>query len=165
MCSIVTGPYCKNQSWFESIKNIIYQTGQYFIWNSQKALINKPTQTIHKHKMHITKTLKDLFVQYSCDKMATENKLYLFKTAKNHLKPSQYLLSTRNWKTRSLLSKLRLGTTNLEIEKGRKIGIPREQRLCKICNSNLIEDEAHFLFECQALSLTRSTFISQISLF
>ena len=40
------------------------------------------------------------------------------------------------------------------IEQGRKakIKLPRERRTCKLCyndDSNQIEDEIHFLFDCQ----------------
>ena len=36
----------------------------------------------------------------------------------------------------------------IEIEQGRCHGILREQRLCKFCSSNLVEDEYHFLLAC-----------------
>ena len=37
-------------------------------------------------------------------------------------------------------------------EKGKKKGVelPREQRICQICEMNLVEDESHFLVECEA---------------
>ena len=36
----------------------------------------------------------------------------------------------------------------IEIERGRYTQIPSEFRLCILCDSNSIEDEKHFLFEC-----------------
>ena len=39
---------------------------------------------------------------------------------------------------------------SLEIETGRYIGTPRDERLCKVCNCNTVEDEYHFLFSCIA---------------
>ena len=35
-----------------------------------------------------------------------------------------------------------------KIERGRYTQIPSEFRLCILCDSNSIEDEKHFLFEC-----------------
>jgi len=49
---------------------------------------------------------------------------------------------------RSLLTQLRSDTLPLEIETGRYYGITREQRICKQCYLNVIENEQHFLFDC-----------------
>ena len=39
---------------------------------------------------------------------------------------------------------------------------PRENRLCPlICNSNQVEDEIHFLFQCNKYSVQRQAFINQ----
>jgi hypothetical protein len=38
---------------------------------------------------------------------------------------------------------------NLEIEKGRYFQINRTERFCKICNDLEIEDENHFLWQCE----------------
>ena len=44
------------------------------------------------------------------------------------------------------LCKLRLSSHDLAIEKGRHNNINRENRLCRYCNMNVIENELHFLF-------------------
>ena len=44
----------------------------------------------------------------------------------------------------SLLTQFRSGTLPLEIETRRYYGITREQRICKQCNLNVIENEHHF---------------------
>ncbi len=36
----------------------------------------------------------------------------------------------------------------LSIETGRFQNIPREFRLCIMCNDNVIKDETHFIFDC-----------------
>ena len=41
---------------------------------------------------------------------------------------------------------------------------PRENRLCPLlCNSNQVEDEIHFLFQCNKYSVQRQAFINQIN--
>ena len=47
------------------------------------------------------------------------------------------------------VAKLRTSIHKLEIETGRWNKTPREERICKQCILNKIEDEKHFLFECQ----------------
>ena len=47
------------------------------------------------------------------------------------------------------LCKYRTCNMNLPIEKGRWINIPRNERLCQLCNVSEIGDEFHYLFTCQ----------------
>ena len=48
------------------------------------------------------------------------------------------------WDT-TVLRKFRCNDQTLLIKLGRHKGLPVEQRLCKICQLNLLEDEFHFL--------------------
>ena len=63
------------------------------------------------------------------------------------------------------MSNLRLGTLDLELEKGRYTGTPREERFCKICKTHEVEDESHFIFRCPTLEPTRKPYIDKISNF
>ncbi len=49
---------------------------------------------------------------------------------------------------RSLISQLRLGVLPLRIETGRYTRLQVHERLCELCDSDQVEDEAHFLFDC-----------------
>ena len=57
---------------------------------------------------------------------------------------------------RSLVSQLKFGILPLKIETDRYQGIPTENRLCKICDLQVPEDELHFLFDCPALDPVRN---------
>ena len=57
---------------------------------------------------------------------------------------------------------MRISTHKLRIETGRYNKIPREERLCNLCNSNKIEDETHFLLYCPRYSSIRDMFFSKI---
>ena len=46
------------------------------------------------------------------------------------------------------ISKIRMSSHNLKIEKGRYHNIERQSRLCVLCNLNDIEDEFHFILKC-----------------
>ena len=50
-------------------------------------------------------------------------------------------------------------THKLAIEQGRHLNEPRENRLCKIGNYNVIEDEYHFVLVCPILSDVRRNFL------
>ena len=58
---------------------------------------------------------------------------------------------------RSLLSQLKFGILPLKIETDRYQGIPPDRRICKLCDLNTPEDEAHFLFSCPTLTPVRDS--------
>jgi hypothetical protein len=60
----------------------------------------------------------------------------------------RYQSIIRNYKLRKYLTCFRLGSHNLEIEFGRFIGSQRHERICKMCNTKIIESEYHFLLTC-----------------
>ena len=66
-----------------------------------------------------------------------------------------------NPKTCSALTKFRLSDHKLHIESGRHCNPrkPIEERLCKICNNQEIEDEIHFLLNCFFYCDLRSSLI------
>ena len=49
---------------------------------------------------------------------------------------------------RSILAQYRTGTLSLQIELGRFSQTKLEERLCKICNNECVEDELHFALFC-----------------
>ena len=57
-------------------------------------------------------------------------------------------LNIPSFDKRKANAKFRCSDHDLEIEKGRHKKIPREARLCKLCESDEIESEDHFLFTC-----------------
>ena len=76
---------------------------------------------------------------------------------------SSYLTKLNGRSKRSYFSKLRLGSLDLEIEKGRWQNIPRLERHCKLCNSLEMESVEHFILSCPALSQSRYPFFQSIT--
>ena len=76
-------------------------------------------------------------------------RLHLYRTIKEEFKNEDYLQLPR-FEARKVITKIRCSDHSLEIEKGRHLIIPREERICKICNSGEVENEHHFLIECQS---------------
>ena len=72
----------------------------------------------------------------------------------------KYLLILNEDK-RSLLTKFRISPHNLEIGKGRYIGVKTEDIICKLCNAG-VEDETHFLLQCPVLENKRTQIINNI---
>ena len=58
---------------------------------------------------------------------------------------------------RRILAKLRGGTAALRIETGRWSGLKREERLCRQCGLEEVEDVEHFLLRCEGWAQERVT--------
>ncbi len=65
-------------------------------------------------------------------------------------------------KRRSLLAQFRLGILLLHIETGRFRNMKLEERLCCICNTNVIEYEQHFAYVCNEYSQLREIMFSKV---
>ena len=72
-----------------------------------------------------------------------------------------YLKQISNARYRNALTKLRVSSHSLAIERGRHLGTAIQERLCTVCN--VIEDEKHFLFECCTNEELRFIFNSRVS--
>jgi hypothetical protein len=66
----------------------------------------------------------------------------------------------KNFKNRQLIAKFRTSDYCLQIETGRYINIPRQQRLCTTCN--ILEDEYHFFLNCHLNQQPRNLLINTI---
>jgi hypothetical protein len=77
------------------------------------------------------------------------NKLFLYscKIKTNYI--IEPFIENSNFENRKLIVKMRISDHVLEIERGRYNKINREQRICRQCHLNVIEDEEHFFFHCQ----------------
>ena len=61
-----------------------------------------------------------------------------------------YLDCIKNRKMRYELASFRVGSHGLEIDVGRRTTQLRHERVCKVCDANVVEDELHFMFFCKA---------------
>ena len=69
-------------------------------------------------------------------------------------------LAILSFHQRKLLTRFRISSHNLMVERGRYKKLDVSQRLCQNCNLNLVEDETHFLFQCPAHASDRNKLIS-----
>ncbi len=74
---------------------------------------------------------------------------------KYHYNVEDYVMSFMRHAQRSYLAQLRCGILPLHIETGRWQGTQLDKRICKVCNSNSVENEEHFIFHCNKYNNTR----------
>lgn len=74
-------------------------------------------------------------------------------------------LSLNNFQLRSAICKIRISAHDLKIERDRykTLYIERDQRLCKKCTLNLVEEGQHFITSCPAYKNDREIFFKEIN--
>jgi hypothetical protein len=80
-----------------------------------------------------------------------DSKLRTYKLFKNSIQIENYLLLIKNSELRREFTKLRISAHQLRVELGRYTvphKTPYEDRKCRLCMTDLIENEQHFLLEC-----------------
>ena len=63
---------------------------------------------------------------------------------------------------RNALSKLRLSSFKLAIVTGKWFKTKKEERICKFCDLNEVEDETHFLLQCRNYKGLRKVLIDYL---
>ena len=90
-------------------------------------------------------------------------RLDFYRNVKVSFGYEQYLDIT-NIEWRKCIAKLRCSSHVLQVEKGRHINQPREQRLCRLCNLDEIETEEHFLLRCTLYNHLRTKYNMNVNL-
>ena len=91
------------------------------------------------------------------------SQLEYFRRFKKNFEYERYLDVIKNGAIRRNLTCMRLSAHSLEIEVGRYSNVPRENRLCRYCNLNIVESEYHFLLTCPKYYDLRKKYIRNIS--
>ena len=89
--------------------------------------------------------------------------LRTYNVLKTRFGTEPYLRSVKDIKYRVAISKLRVSSHALEIERGRYTSpmTPVNERLCHACQQ--VEDEFHIMMECKSNSNLRQTFINRLT--
>ena len=83
---------------------------------------------------------------------------------KDEFRLESYLFNINDFNLRNVLSKFRLSSHSLEIESGRhkRPKTPVENRLCTVCDLNIVEDEVYFLLECPLYNNPRNYYLKML---
>ena len=143
------------ENWASRVKRMLYINGFGYVWENQHV-VNE-----NEFLRSFTQRLQDQFLQKWSDCINNSSKLVLYKQFKPNFGCEYYLDVVTIRKFRNALATFRSGSLGLEIEKGRypTPRIPRHERTCKVCTSQEVEDEYHFLLLCNAYLDIRQKFI------
>ena len=119
------------------------------------------THPVHSDFLTIIRnTLRENYSQSWKNEMNSMSKLEIYRTLKHEIKPEQYVKAIYLTNSqRRYIAMCRAGILPIEIEKGRWRGKPREERLCKQCNTGVVEDMNHFLMDCPKYQEIRTKYL------
>ena len=153
--------YTLNLSFSNKLRMLFEKISFSHVWQNQN--------TFHKNKLlkAVYNKLKDNFIKFwrtdiFRDSDKGKNKLRTYSKLKSDFELENFLLLNIQKNVLSNFVKLRISDSSLYIEKGRHLNIPLEERVCLLCKSN-IEDEFHFVIECNKLEPLRTKLYKNIS--
>ena len=131
----------------------VFENG--FIFDLKQTVDNLKSEMLQKQQ----NTLKT--------ECSQKPKLRTFVKFKNFSETPAYLTKPLSFIQRRSLAKLRLGCLEIRLETGRwaRPRLAEEARICQACENQEenIENENHFLFECNRYQSERLSWLSKIS--
>ena len=140
-----------NDNWLINIRQELYSLGLNYIWNL--SYVDDSIYVIIKQRM------LDNFKQLCYSKTKTTPKGLLYQHLLNEFKLQTYLRLPMEMRYIKEICKIRICAHKLNIESGRYRNIERSERICTLCNANVIEDEYHFIIECPQYKDLRCKYI------
>ena len=114
----------------------------------------------HFRSSVILRKIKEQFKELWISNVKTSPKLEFYGGLKTEFIKEDYLDLIKNYDDRSNLTKLRISSHHLAIEKGRYENKERHNRICLWCNLSLgidtVECEEHFLNDCDLYAINRN---------
>lgn len=137
--------------WALKVKKLLFSTGYGEVWYQQG--VGNTNAFIFDFKMR----LNDMDRQDWHDHVTKYGTLRTYRNFKNELKFEDYLDLKLPGPVIIFFTKLRGGLLHVEVNEGRWAKPPVEyaKRICRMCNSRQIEDEAHLLFYCPVWTVYR----------
>ena len=105
--------------------------------------------------MDISQALSDLYIQEWNEKASVSSKGKQYFLLKDYLNFEKYLINVLKFNFSKII-KYRTGNHRLPNETGRWDNIPLNERKCKICTTDDIGNEYHYLFTCDFLRVTEN---------
>ena len=138
-----------NLTWPERVKNTLSEIG----------MLNKFLSKDSRTHTQAFQRMSDIFHQNSFSEIKKDSsKLRTYSMIKTQIGYENYLSHIQNIQNRVSFTKFRLSNHRLMIETGRHQRIEKNLRFCPFCPTK-IEDEFHFLLECQVFKTPREELI------
>ena len=138
----------KRNNWYTATSEIIMKYTYNQSLNANEIVLKEVKRNLQESFINIWKEQL-----WDDSRVSGGNKLRTYRTFKKDFAWEYYLTRVTKRSHLVALAKFRTSCHSLAIETGRyhKPSIPPEQRLCTSCNNVSVDDEYHFITECQEL--------------
>ena len=153
---------CGKPCWIKAVRDILLATGYDREWYNQQ--VEHPRYLLQDLEVK----LQDIFLQQWRLDMNDDNrshnegnKLRTYRKFKGDYKFEPYL-KVKNLHQRKNITRLRISSHRLEIERGRhtRPKVLAADRLCRHCNASQVEDEVHLVMHCSKYNIARTRLFS-----
>ena len=127
--------------WSMFVKDLLFQFGFGDVWETEAAYIDD-SLFIKQFEQRVM----DVFLQSCFSKITTAHRCLLYNALDRNFTMAKYLHIVHIQSNRKAMTKLRLSSHRLLIERGRWLSILPADRICTDCN--MIEDEYHAVCIC-----------------
>ena len=133
--------------WLVFIKKLLDDAGLSYVWYEQREV------NVDWLKATIERNLKDQWLQKWNAELQEKSSCSTYRLYKKQYELEPHLMLTNDF--RIYTTKLRTNNNKLAVVIGRYSNIPREDRICNICQLNKVGDEYHLFFECNNENVVR----------
>ena len=142
-------------NWSSDLYEILSEFGLEYTFDAMSIINIKYFEELMLHRTAKTWT----------DTISFKPKLRTYTKFKKDFGTEEYLTGFMSRQQRSLLAKFRGGILPLHVETGQWQNVAWEDRLCKLCNQNCVEDEFHFLCICELYNHQRISLFEKVDKF
>lgn len=148
--------------WFEEVHGLLRKYGLEEWWEEEKwRKFPKKKEWEKLVEEAVEKEEEEKWKEGMAAKATLEN----YARVKKRMGLEDYLARANGYRPGTVLrTKLRGGTNALRVSQGRQSRpkLERHERVCLVCNSGQVEDEAHFVMDCAELAKARAAMWKRI---
>jgi hypothetical protein len=141
------------QNWAHIVYEILHEYRLTHLWHEQF--------NFQVELSTVQKRITDCYNRLWYTNINNSNRLRTYCLFKHEFCTEKYLDYINTPKYRSALTRFRVSSHDLQIERGRYLNTPREQRLCNNCHLRQVESEYHFLLICPKHKSIREKYIKR----
>ena len=137
--------------WYQSIHTLLRANGFAYVLDDSLIFDREAFPRVFKQRC------TDIYYQDTINRLENSPKFNFYYNMvfkhndKDNYNYQPYLDKVKNIEHRKSITRLRCSAHILEEEKGRHLKLSKDQRTCKQCSSQEIEDLKHFLINCNKL--------------
>ena len=135
------------------VHSLLDSLGLSYIWSNQ-------IHTIESFKRIVKQRLMDQFIQEWQSRVAENSVCSNYRLFKKKFCFEKYLIYLPSILRQRVL-KFRLSNHRLPIQQRRSLGIPRDERICTVCDGGEVGDEFHYFLN-YSMKMSRETVLSML---